>query len=83
MIPEIQTEIRYKKLLKTCKNIVTREDINLVRKAFRLSLEDHEGERRSNGEPAIFRSLSVAQIVVEELGFVLCYTILCKKTMSI
>ncbi len=75
MTIETQTEIerkqiisRYRHLLKTCKNIVTRQDIELVRKAFSLSLEDHEGERRSNGDPAIFRSLSVAQIVVEDLG---------------
>jgi len=59
---------RYKHLLKTCRNIVSRADIKLVRKAFDLSLQDHEGERRSNGDPAIYRSLSVAQIVVEELG---------------
>jgi len=63
-----QILLRYKRLLKTCKNIVTRADIKLVRKAFDLSLQDHEGERRSNGDPAIYRSLSVAQIVVEELG---------------
>ncbi|MGQ1911246.1 RelA/SpoT family protein [Marinifilum sp. RC60d5] len=59
---------RYKHLLKTCGNIISRADIKLIRKAFDLSLEDHEGERRSNGDPAIYRSLSVAQITVEELG---------------
>ncbi|MFA8435869.1 MAG: bifunctional (p)ppGpp synthetase/guanosine-3',5'-bis(diphosphate) 3'-pyrophosphohydrolase [Marinifilaceae bacterium] len=59
---------RYRKLLKTCKNIVTRADIRLVRKAFDLSLEDHREERRHNGEPAIYKTLSIAQIVVEELG---------------
>ncbi|PKQ67021.1 bifunctional (p)ppGpp synthetase/guanosine-3',5'-bis(diphosphate) 3'-pyrophosphohydrolase [Labilibaculum manganireducens] len=59
---------RYKHLLVTCKNIVTRADIKLVRKAFELSLKDHDGERRRNGEPAIYKSISIAQIVVEELG---------------
>lgn len=59
---------RYKHLLVTCKNIVTRADIRLVRKAFELSLQDHEGERRTNGEPTIYKSISIAQIVVEELG---------------
>lgn len=59
---------RYKRLLKTCKNIVTRADIKLVRKAFDLSLEDHDGVRRSNGDPFIYKTLSIAQIVVEELG---------------
>jgi GTP pyrophosphokinase len=59
---------RYKRLLKTCKNVITRADIKLVRKAFNLSLEDHDGERRSNGDPAIYKTLSIAQSVVEELG---------------
>lgn len=59
---------RYKHLLVTCKNIVTSTDIKLVRKAFELSLQDHDGERRTNGEPAIYKSISIAQIVVEELG---------------
>ncbi|WP_421919437.1 RelA/SpoT family protein [Marinifilum sp.] len=63
-----QILLRYKHLLNTCKNIVTRADIKLVRKAFDLSLQDHGESRRSNGDPAIYRSLSVAQIVVEELG---------------
>ncbi|PKQ60631.1 RelA/SpoT family protein [Labilibaculum filiforme] len=63
-----QILFRYKHLLATCKNIVTRADIKLVRKAFELSLKDREGERRTNGEPAIYKSISIAQIVVEELG---------------
>jgi len=63
-----QILFRYKHLLETCKNIVTRADIKLVRRAFNLTLEDNDGERRSNGEPAIYKTLSIAQIVVEELG---------------
>jgi len=59
---------RYKHLLLTCKNIVTRADIKLVRKAFDLSLQDHDGKRRTNGEPAIYKTISTAQIVVDELG---------------
>ncbi|WP_461643115.1 RelA/SpoT family protein [Labilibaculum euxinus] len=81
---------RYKHLLVTCKNIVTRADIKLVRKAFELSLKDHEGERRTNGEPAIYKSISIAQIVVEELGLgrtsVICsllYDIVQKKRISL
>ena len=81
---------RYKHLLVTCKNIVTRADIKMVRKAFELSLLDHDGERRTNGEPAIYKSISIAQIVVEELGLgrtsVICsllYDIVQKKRISL
>ncbi|WP_372751322.1 bifunctional (p)ppGpp synthetase/guanosine-3',5'-bis(diphosphate) 3'-pyrophosphohydrolase [Labilibaculum sp.] len=81
---------RYKHLLVTCRNIVTRADIKLVRKAFELSLKDHEGERRTNGEPAIYKSISIAQIVVEELGLgrtsVICsllYDIVQKKQITL
>lgn len=81
---------RYKHLLSTCKNIITSADIKLVRKAFELSLQDHEGERRTNGEPAIYKSISIAQIVVEELGLgrtsVICsllYDIVQKKRITL
>lgn len=81
---------RYKHLLKTCKNLVTRADIKLVRKAFDLSLQDHEGERRTNGDPAIYKTISTAQIVVDELGLgrtsVICsllYDIVQKKRITL
>ncbi len=81
---------RYKNLLKSCKNIISQDDIKLVRKAFNLSLEDHEGKRRTNGDPAIFRTLEIAEIVVTELGLgrtsVICsmlYDIVQKKHISI
>ena len=51
---------------------------------------DHEGERRWNGEPAIYRTLENAEIVVSELGLgrtsVICsmlYDIVQKKHISI
>ena len=81
---------RYKKLLKSCKNIISRDDIKLVRKAFDLSLLDHDGERRTNGEPATYRTLGIAEIVVDELGLgrtsVICsmlYDIVQKKGISV
>jgi len=81
---------RYKNLLKSCTNIISHDDIKLVRKAFNLSLEDHDGARRTNGEPAIYRTLEIAEIVVSELGLgrtsVICsmlYDIVQKKHISI
>ena len=81
---------RYKNLLKSCKNIISGDDIKLVRKAFDLSLLDHDGERRTNGEPAIYRTLEIAEIVVTELGLgrtsVICsmlYDIVQKNHISV
>ena len=86
----IQILYRYKNLLKSCKNIISREDIKLVRKAFELSLINNEGERRTNGDPAIYRTLGIAKIVVSELGLgrtsVICtmlYDIVQKKEINI
>ena len=86
----IQILYRYKNLLKSCKNIISREDIKLVRKAFGLSLINNEGERRTNGDPAIYRTLGIAKIVVSELGLgrtsVICtmlYDIVQKKEINI
>jgi len=67
-IEKKQILIRYKTLLTTCKNIVSRDDIKLVRKAFELSLLEHGETRVVGGYPAVYRSLSIAQIVVGELG---------------
>ena len=86
----IQILYRYKNLLKSCKNIISREDIKLVRKAFELSLINNEGERRTNGDPAIYRTLGIAKIVVSELGLgrtsVICsmlYDIVQKNGISV
>lgn len=86
----VQILYRYKNLLKSCKNIISRDDIKLVRKAFDLSLLDHDGERRTNGEPAIYRTLGIAEIVVTELGLgrtsVICtmlYDIVQKNDISV
>ncbi len=85
-----QILFRYKHLLKTCTNIITRADLKLVRKAFDLSLEDQDGERRTNGDPAIYKTISTAQIVVDELGLgrtsVICsllYDIVQKKRITL
>lgn len=86
----VQILYRYKNLLKSCKNIISKDDIKLVRKAFDLSLSDHDGERRTNGDPAIYRTLGIAEIVVAELGLgrtsVICtmlYDIVQKNDISV
>lgn len=59
---------RYRALLKACKPNIEQSERKLIRKAFDISLEAHEGMRRKSGEPYIFHPIAVAQIVAEEIG---------------
>ncbi|WP_295937561.1 RelA/SpoT family protein [uncultured Alistipes sp.] len=50
---------------KICKN---EEDWNLVKRAFFLAKEAHQGVRRRSGEPYLLHPIAVAKIVIEEIG---------------
>lgn len=51
--------------LKRCAN---QEEFELVLKAFEFANEAHKGVRRKSGEPYILHPISVAKIVVQEIG---------------
>jgi len=59
---------KYRKLLRYAKPFLKDDDSKMIRKAFNLSMEAHEGMRRKSGEPYIYHPLEVAQICVEEIG---------------
>ncbi len=50
---------------KICKND---QDWNLIKRAFFLAKEAHEGVRRRSGEPYLLHPIAVAKIVIEEIG---------------
>ena len=50
---------------KICKND---EDWNLIKRAFFLAKEAHQGIRRRSGEPYLLHPIAVAKIVIEEIG---------------
>ncbi len=58
----------YRKLLRHSKSLISKEDSNDIKKAFRISLEAHKEMRRKSGEPYILHPISVAQICVQEIG---------------
>lgn len=59
---------KYRKLLRHAKPFLKDDDSKMIRKAFNLSMEAHEGMRRKSGEPYIYHPLEVAQICVGEIG---------------
>lgn len=59
---------KYRKLLRHAKPFLRDDDSKMIRKAFNLAMEAHDGMRRKSGEPYIFHPVEVAQICVEEIG---------------
>ncbi|MDH4474786.1 MAG: RelA/SpoT family protein [Fluviicola sp.] len=57
----------FRGLLRATKNR-TRQDTNLIRKAFDVAVEAHKEMRRKSGEPYIYHPIAVARICAEEMG---------------
>ncbi len=58
----------YRSLLKALRPKLKKEDKQLVRIAFEMSVNAHKTMRRKSGEPYILHPLAVAMICVEEIG---------------
>ena len=58
----------YRRLLRYSQSVISKDDLVLIKKAFKISLEAHKDMRRKSGEPYILHPLAVAQICVKELG---------------
>ncbi|MGB1284418.1 MAG: RelA/SpoT family protein, partial [Polaribacter sp.] len=59
---------RYKDLLQGTYEVLSKEDILLIRKAFEVAVEAHSEQRRKTGEPYIYHPIAVAKIVAYEIG---------------
>lgn len=58
----------YRKLLRSIKSDMTREDKDNIRAAYELAVKAHESQRRKSGEPYILHPIEVARICAEEIG---------------
>ena len=58
----------YKELLKISYQTLSAADKKLIRKAFDLAVEAHNGQRRKSGEAYVFHPIAVAKIVSSEIG---------------
>ena len=64
----------YKELLKISYQTLSSSDKKLIRKAFDLSVEAHNGQRRKSGEAYVFHPIAVAKIVASEIGLDAMYS---------
>jgi GTP diphosphokinase / guanosine-3',5'-bis(diphosphate) 3'-diphosphatase len=62
------TEELYNDLILSCSKHVKVKDIKLIRKAYDLAKESHNGIKRKSGEPYITHPIAVAKIVTSEIG---------------
>ena len=60
--------LAYKNMLKNSYQTLSKEDKQLIRKAFDLAADAHKDQRRNSGEPYIFHPISVAKIVANDIG---------------
>lgn len=60
--------IKYRRLLKGCRNLLSSEDVNLIRKAFDIALENNENSNGRLDLKKTIKSLDIGLIIAEEIG---------------
>jgi len=58
----------YRSLVRSIGSKKSKEDLEILRKAFDIAVEAHKDMRRKSGEPYIFHPIAVARICAEEMG---------------
>jgi len=68
--PQEQKEIKaaYEELMHSTYQRINKEDRAMIKKAYEVALDAHDGQRRKSGEPYIFHPLAVAKIVAKDIG---------------
>ncbi len=58
----------YRELLQISYQTLSGADKKMIRKAFDIAVDAHQGQRRKTGDPYVFHPISVAKIVAQEIG---------------
>jgi len=68
--PEEQKEIKaaFDDLMHSTYQRINKKDRAIIKKAYEVALEAHDGQRRKSGEPYIFHPVAVAKIVAKDIG---------------
>lgn len=59
---------KYRELLKLSESFTKKKELELIRKAFDITLNAYEEKRTPSGSPYIFEVLEIATLVVEQIG---------------
>ncbi len=58
-------DAKFQRLLETVHENRPADDLDIIRKAWAFSLQQHEGQKRASGEPYIIHPLEVGQVLAE------------------
>ncbi len=59
---------RYKEMLRATYQHLSKQDKEMIRKAFDVAVDAHKDQRRKTGEPYIYHPMAVASIVAKNKG---------------
>ncbi len=65
---QVQIQAAYNDLIHSTYQKIDKTDISMIKKAFEVARDAHDGQRRKSGEPYIFHPLAVAKIVAQDIG---------------
>ncbi len=65
---QVQIQAAFDDLMKSTYQKIDKDGRALVKKAFEVARDAHDGQRRKSGEPYIFHPLAVAKIVAQDIG---------------
>ena len=65
---QVQIKAAFDDLMHSTYQKIDKEERKLVKKAFKVAYEAHDGQRRKSGEPYIFHPIAVAKIVAKDIG---------------
>ncbi len=65
---QVQIQAAFDDLMHSTYQKIDKKDRAMVKKAFEVAREVHDGQRRKSGEPYIFHPIAVAKIVAHDIG---------------
>ena len=65
---QVQIQAAFDNLIHSTYQKIDKKGEELVKKAFEIARDAHDGQRRKSGEPYIFHPLAVAKIVAQDIG---------------
>ena len=65
---QVQIQAAFDDLMHSTYQKIDKKERAMVKKAFELARDAHDGQRRKSGEPYIFHPIAVAKIVAQDIG---------------
>jgi len=65
---QVQIQAAFDDLMHSNYQKISDDEASMIKRAYEMALEAHDGQRRKSGEPYIFHPITVAKIVAKDVG---------------